>query len=783
MAWAGTAQTSSRIRAWLASLIRRDSRIGGHVRLLAGPAYFQLVRLEPILKRSIPVLIVFFITYIAVSRALGLFEDYRARDASARDQTSLLVTAVAANLANLDANLPTPAASVDLRAALASAVPSISYGEDRYIILADKAGVIRATLPTKAHWEGRPLVDIIGTAQPLTVFGSRAGVVELRLTNGMPAYGALGQLSGKLGSVAVIQGTEAVFVAWRASFGNSVLMFTFTALILLVLTYAYFAQIERASEADQLHQDMTSRAETAFKRGRCGLWDWDLARGKIFWASSMFEMLGVEEKNGLIGFGDMEALVHPDDINLGALAEQMLVGQIDTVDQTFRMRRADGQWLWFRIRAEVVERSESGIRHLIGIASDISEQRHAAERNATADIRLRDAIETISEAFVLWDEDNHLVMCNTKYQQLHNLPDPAVRSGTPYAEVMRAARQPVVHTPIPSEGGDVAGARTYEAQIEDGRWLQINERRTKDGGFVSVGTDITQLKRHEERLTESERRLMGTVMDLRQSRQALERQTQQLVEMAEKYAGEKARAEEANQIKSDFLANISHELRTPLNAIIGFSEIMTRGVTTSFGPEKFAEYARDIHASGAFLLNVINDVLDMSRIEAGALTLETEVVDLAAIVTEATRVFSPAAEEKQILIATEIASGVTLTADRRALKQILLNLISNSMKFTEPCGKVTIRARSVGEAVTVSIEDTGIGIPKDQIKRLGQPFMQVANQFTKTHKGSGLGLTIARSLVDLHGGAMKIWSTVGIGTIVSIRLPRVSGKDLPARVA
>src|SRR6202043_2549151 len=158
---------------------------------------------------------------------------------------------------------------------------------------------------------------------------------------------------------------------------------------------------------------------------------------------------------------------------------------------------------------------DSGEPHLIGIAVDVTEQMRLVERSKTADIRLRDAIETISEAFVLWDADNRLVMCNSKYQQLHGMPDAVLQVGTPYAEVIAAGRKPLVRSQVVADGRPEEGARSFELQLEDGRWLQINERRTKDGGFVSVGTDITQLKRHEEQFMDSERRLLATVADLR----------------------------------------------------------------------------------------------------------------------------------------------------------------------------------------------------------------------------------------------------------------------------
>ncbi len=149
--------------------------------------------------------------------------------------------------------------------------------------------------------------------------------------------------------------------------------------------------------------------------------------------------------------------------------------------------------------------------------------------------------------------------------------------------------------------------------------MHISERRTKDGGYVSVGTDITKIKLHEQKLIEGEKRRIATIDDLRKSQQALELQTDQLADLAEKYAEEKTRAEEANQAKSKFLANMSHELRTPLNAIIGFSEIMEAAMFGPLGAEKYSEYSRDIRESGQYLLDVINDILDMSKIEAGGI--------------------------------------------------------------------------------------------------------------------------------------------------------------------
>jgi two-component system cell cycle sensor histidine kinase PleC len=366
-------------------------------------------------------------------------------------------------------------------------------------------------------------------------------------------------------------------------------------------------------------------------------------------------------------------------------------------------------------------------------------------------------------------------MCNSKYQQLHGIPDSAAQPGTPYAEVIAAGRKPLVRSQVVSEGRPEEGARSFELQLEDGRWLQINERRTKDGGFVSVGTDITQLKRHESKLVDGERRLMATIADLRQSRQKLELQAQQLVELADKYAEEKDRAEEANKTKSEFLANISHELRTPLNAIIGFSEIMQSGMFGELGSPKYREYCQDIHDSGTYLLGVINDILDMSRIEAGRLVLDLEELVLDDLVEESIRIVSAQASTQKIEVRPEVGANLRLAGDRRAIKQIMLNLLSNAVKFTPAGGHITVRARSTGSAVIFSVEDTGIGIPKEALRNLGRPFEQVENQFTKSHRGSGLGLAITSSLVALHGGAMRIRSREGHGTVVSVRFPAGSG--------
>ena len=322
-----------------------------------------------------------------------------------------------------------------------------------------------------------------------------------------------------------------------------------------------------------------------------------------------------------------------------------------------------------------------------------------------------------------------------------------------------------------STAATAKNACTYEAQLEDGRWLHINERRTRDGGFVSVGTDITALKESQQRLADSEQQQRSSVTELRLSRRELEQQKQQLVDLAEKYAVEKNRAEAANRAKSEFLANISHELRTPLNAVIGFSEVMEQGLFGPLGHAKYQEYARDIRESGSYLLEVINDILDMSKIEAGRMALDIDSVDVADIVEDSMKVVGQAAGERDIILSRHGPSKLVVEADRRALKQVFLNLLSNAVKFTRDGGSVDVHLSRSRGLVRISIKDTGIGIPDADIRKLGRPFEQVENQFSKSHQGSGLGLAISRALVELHGGSLQIKSREGEGTTVTCTLP------------
>ena len=760
-------------RAGVASASVQSDSIKGLAQSVAKPAYRRLLTAEPLLRRAVPLLIIAFLVTICVGAVVQAI-DHR------RQTLSDMVTALDA-VADLAAerlqHLSNPAdATARPQQVLAQALPDWAGRAGRRFILTNSDGVVAAALPAADGIVGRRLIDLLGPAQPLTTFGAGAGVMEITLPDRSPALATVRMLKAPFGQVAVVQSRSAALATWRSLTTLTLTLSATTGFVVLILGFAFHWQATRAREADVIYETVRTRIDTALNRGRCGLWDWDLARGRIFWSQSMFDILGLEAKDDLLCFGDVSALVHPDDVQLYELATEIVDAKMTAIDHAFRMRHANGHWVWLRARCELVNPPREPGPHLIGIAVDITEQKNLVEKTVAADLRLRDAIETIPEAFVLWDADNRLVLCNSNFQELHDLPDEAITVGASYELVVAAGRKPVVRNKVTTDGPAVPGARTFEAQLEDGRWLHISERRTKDGGYVSVGTDITALKTHEERLLDSEKRLMASVADLRASQQ-------RTADLAEKYAAEKTRAEEANQAKSKFLANMSHELRTPLNAIIGFSEIMESAMFGPLGAEKYHEYCSDIRSSGQFLLDVINDILDMSKIEAGRIRLDFEDLSLDALLSEAMRVVSARVQEKQVTLSSRVAPDLHLRADRRALKQIALNLLSNAVKFTPAGGRITVRGRAADGCIVLGIADSGIGIAKDALTRLGRPFEQVESQLTKSHQGSGLGLAISKSLVALHGGRMRIRSTLGKGTLVVVRLPLAPHCALPKEEA
>jgi signal transduction histidine kinase len=274
--------------------------------------------------------------------------------------------------------------------------------------------------------------------------------------------------------------------------------------------------------------------------------------------------------------------------------------------------------------------------------------------------------------------------------------------------------------------------------LGDGSWVRINVQLLASGERVLAVSDITGLKRAE----------------------------------ADLHAA-KEQAEQASRAKSMFLANMSHELRTPLNAISGFSEIIQQELFGPLGDAHYGEYARDIHASGQHLLAIINDILDLSRIEEGQDELEESENTFAEVIQACLPLVRERAVAAKVRIELDIAADLpTVMLDLRRMKQILINLLSNAIKFTEAGGYVRVAAsvEPSGDMI-IAVSDSGIGMRPEDIPKALEPFGQIDSSLSRSYEGTGLGLSLARQLTEAHGGELQISSEPNIGTTVQIILP------------
>lgn len=410
------------------------------------------------------------------------------------------------------------------------------------------------------------------------------------------------------------------------------------------------------------------------------------------------------------------------------------------------------------------------------VLSVLLHRRIVGEQRATmaarlAEQRLNDAVENTGQGFALWDVKDRLVICNRRYRELHSVAGLTIEPGIPFAKIIEASADAGIYRIEASRREWIAervehhrrAKGSFEQQLADGRWLLVSERRTREGGVVSIRTDITALKSKEAELE----RLVSA---LEEERERTEAQAVELARLADGFAEAHRVAAQANATKTMFLASMSHELRTPLNAILGFSEMMMRETFGPLGNNKYKEYVADVHQSGEHLLELINDVLDLSKIEAGKLELSPERQNLAELVEECVRLVSERANAKGLVLTVALPSNLPcVRADRRAAKQILLNLLSNAVKFTSAGGQVRVTGDVLDSSVAITVRDTGIGIEPNEIERLFRPFERANN--AAHQEGTGLGLAIARTLAERSGGALRLESKIGEGTVVRMELP------------
>jgi signal transduction histidine kinase len=266
----------------------------------------------------------------------------------------------------------------------------------------------------------------------------------------------------------------------------------------------------------------------------------------------------------------------------------------------------------------------------------------------------------------------------------------------------------------------------------------------------------------------------GYVMERHRVEAALMVAKQDAERAAESARAAMIKAQTSDRAKSEFLANMSHELRTPLNAILGFSEIMKNEILGSLGVEQYKEYIRDIHESGTYLLDVINDILDISKVETGNLELAESEVDVSEAVSKSIRLVQERARDADVKLVVEVDKTLPyICADERMIKQCLVNLLSNAVKFTPEKGTIETKVERLPDGgLSISVADTGIGISEDDFDRVLSPFGQVESAYSGTYEGTGLGLPITKALIELHGGKLALESVVGVGTTVTLSFPK-----------
>jgi two-component system cell cycle sensor histidine kinase PleC len=400
-------------------------------------------------------------------------------------------------------------------------------------------------------------------------------------------------------------------------------------------------------------------------------------------------------------------------------------------------------------------------------------------RAATAEARVRDAIESLSDGLMLWDADDRLILVNpaVKRAEARRGSERIVplSLGVRFEEVIRrrvlggiVAVEPGTEEAYIQFRVALHASPTGEPVEERhgaGEWSRVTERRTSDGGVVTIVTDITDLKRAEAEMRDVNARLeaqaenvVAAAVELRQANR--EAEAVRIV------------AEEANRSKSEFLTTMSHELRTPLTAVLGFADVIINPIFGAETPEQFREYGGYIKASGEHLLLLINDMLDLAKVEAGKMELRETESNLDSVIHAVLAMTKERAHNQGISVTwRQPAEPIILRVDEIKLKQALINVVSNAIKFTPSAGRIRLEVETSPQAVDIRVADTGIGIKPEDIPKVFEPYTQIDSEVARQHKGTGLGMPLTLGLMQLHGGTVLLESQLGMGTAVTLRFP------------
>ncbi|MGE0119290.1 MAG: PAS domain S-box protein [Dongiaceae bacterium] len=436
------------------------------------------------------------------------------------------------------------------------------------------------------------------------------------------------------------------------------------------------------------------------------------------------------------------------------------IAQRKPVTVTIRNYRKDGRTFWNELNINPVFDENRQLVHFVGIQTDVTDRVRAEEALRRSESELRALAETHAATLdslpahvALLDADGIIISVNRMWRDAAGAAEADDLSGLGrnYSEIVENP-EGLFADEAPAMGAGLRAVLAGEAPIFAREYLRIVGREPRWFKFVATPVSKTEPR--------------GAVI--------MHFDITDRIMAEEALRAAKEQAEFANRSKSEFLANVSHELRTPLNAIIGFSEVMQREMFGPLGKLQYKEYAKDIHDSGVHLLKIINDILDLSKIEAGKFELHKEKLQMSDIVRSCLRLVSDRANAGKLTLKTDVPGDLPpLFADSRAVKQILINLLSNSVKFTPPGGEIRISARrDAGGDFVLTVADTGIGIAEKDLPKAMAAFGQVDGALNRKYAGTGLGLPLVRLLAELHNGSMALDSTVDVGTTVTVRLPQ-----------
>ncbi len=374
-------------------------------------------------------------------------------------------------------------------------------------------------------------------------------------------------------------------------------------------------------------------------------------------------------------------------------------------------------------------------------------------------------LEASPNGVAIWDKHDHLLRANTKYTEFLELASADLILGSPRGMIRAMGGRPL------------EGILDNECEaIRNGRGaFAVSRFITPGGDKIETLVDVTRLQDHEDVLSQKDDRVHHLVEEMKFLTSQSEHFFELIEGLEDELVSERNRAEAAGNAKKAFLSHMSHELRTPLNAILGFADMMRARIFGPLGHEKYAEYADDIYDSGEQLLGLIADILDVSQIQSGEMAVDRQPVELEKTVTDCLASIRPQIFASGISLVEKIDPLPTVHADPLAVRQILMHILSNAMKFTPTGGRISIKSEVDLNSVSLIVEDTGIGITPEIMARLDQPFSAIDQdaQISGEHDtGLGLGLSVARALARLNGGSIALESTVGCGTIARITLPR-----------